>query len=102
MDNRKEIVENILSELNGRRGFDDWWCNIDEDIKEEITETLVNLLPIQGVGNSNRLREERGQKVIYLKQSLIKYVLNMIYQVGLLMQLKIKRKNITQHSLNVC
>ena len=49
MDNRKEIVENILSELNGRSGFDDWWYNIDEDIQAEITETLVNLLPIHVV-----------------------------------------------------
>lgn len=46
MDNRKEIIENILNELNDRSGFDDWWHNIGEDIQEEITETLVNLLPI--------------------------------------------------------
>ena len=51
MYNRKEIIENILSELNSRSGFDDWWCSIDEDIQEEITETLVNLLPIHTVIN---------------------------------------------------
>ena len=49
MDNRKELIEKILDELNGRSGFDDWWCNIDEDTQEEITETLVNILPIHGV-----------------------------------------------------
>ena len=51
MDNRKELIEKIIDELNGRGGFDDWWCNIDEDIKEEITEALVNILPIPFVTN---------------------------------------------------
>lgn len=47
MDSRKETIENILSELNGRSGFDDWWHNISEDIQDEIIETLVDLLPTQ-------------------------------------------------------
>ncbi len=56
MDNRKELIEKILDELNGRSGFDDWWCNIDEDTQEEITETLVNILPIHVVvGQSEQL-----------------------------------------------
>jgi len=58
MDNRKEIIENILGELNGRSGFDDWWYNIDEDIQEEITEALVNLLPIQIVSCSTETNSQ--------------------------------------------
>ena len=49
MDNRKKIIDNIINELNGRSGFDDWWCNIDEDTQEEIEQTLVNTLPIHVV-----------------------------------------------------
>lgn len=53
MSIRKEIIGAILSELNSRGGFDDWWHNIDEDIQEEITETLVNLLPTNIDSNNN-------------------------------------------------
>jgi hypothetical protein len=47
MDNRKEIVEKMINALNDRGGFDDWWYNIDEEIQNEITDELVNILPIQ-------------------------------------------------------
>ena len=47
MDNRKEIVEKMINALNDRGGFDNWWYNIDEDIQAEITDELVNILPIQ-------------------------------------------------------
>ena len=40
----KKIVDEILSELNGRKGFDDWWYNIDEDITEEIENELVDIV----------------------------------------------------------
>jgi hypothetical protein len=50
MDNRKEIVEAIIKELNGRGGFDHWWGNIDEDIQDEIIESLINILPINEGG----------------------------------------------------
>lgn len=49
MNSRKELIEKIIDELNGRKGFDDWWYDLDEDIQEEITETLVNILPIHSV-----------------------------------------------------
>lgn len=52
MDNRKKIIDSIINELNGRSGFDDWWCNIDEDTQEEIEQTLVNTLPIHVVSFS--------------------------------------------------
>ena len=45
MDDKKELIEKIINELNGRSGFDDWWYNIDEDTQKEITENLINILP---------------------------------------------------------
>lgn len=64
MENRKELIDNILEELNSRGGFDDWWCNIDEDIQEEIIENLVNILPIQdSMRSENKLICECDAKV---------------------------------------
>ena len=45
MDDRRDLIEKIINELNGRSGFDDWWYNIDEDTQKEITENLINILP---------------------------------------------------------
>ncbi len=49
MDNRKEIAEKIITALTNRSGFNDLWYNLDEDIQIEITNELVNILPIQNV-----------------------------------------------------
>ena len=43
---RRDYIEEIIEELNGRKGFDDWWGNIDEDIQEEIINSLINILPV--------------------------------------------------------
>jgi hypothetical protein len=44
MENKKEIVEDLIGELTNRSGFDDWWYSIDEEIQEEIIEELVTVL----------------------------------------------------------
>lgn len=31
----------IVEFFGGRKGFDHWWDNIDDDIKDEIFESLV-------------------------------------------------------------
>ena len=36
-----DIVGVILYDLADRAGFDEWWENIDPDIKESIHKTLV-------------------------------------------------------------
>ena len=36
----KKIVKVILSELKERRGFDDWWHDIDSGMKEDIHDSL--------------------------------------------------------------
>jgi hypothetical protein len=36
-----DIADAIFFELYRRKGFDGWWGGIDEDIQEEIKETLV-------------------------------------------------------------
>ena len=42
-----QIVTAILDELQGRGGFDHWWDDIDEEIQEEITNSLI--LTVQAV-----------------------------------------------------
>ena len=36
-----EIAAAVLSELEGRKGFDWWWDDLDEDIQQEIREALT-------------------------------------------------------------
>ena len=38
------IVDNILQELLGRSGFDDWWDDIDYDIQDEIMNELAKII----------------------------------------------------------
>lgn len=40
----KQIAESIINELEKRVGFNYWWINVDEDIKEEIVDDLVKVL----------------------------------------------------------
>lgn len=42
---KKSIAEKIIEDFRDRRGFDGWWCDIDEDIQEEILLSIVDLLP---------------------------------------------------------
>ena len=52
MNKIEEVVENIIKELNGRKGFD--FYDFDGDILDEIKEELVKLiLPI--VSNQREL-----------------------------------------------
>jgi len=46
MDNRKETAEKIIAALTNRSGFNDLWYNLDEEIQTEITDEIVNILPI--------------------------------------------------------
>lgn len=52
MDNRKETAEKIITALTNRSGFNDLWYNLDEDIQNEITDEIVNILPIPDVSVS--------------------------------------------------
>ena len=35
------VVQAVLKALNNRRGFDDWWGNLDDDIRREIERKLI-------------------------------------------------------------
>jgi hypothetical protein len=35
------IIDKILTELKSRSGFDNWWYDIDEDIRDEICLALA-------------------------------------------------------------
>ena len=48
MDKVKKVVDSIIDELDGRKGFD--FYDFDEEILEEIKDELVKLiLPVVGV-----------------------------------------------------
>lgn len=38
----QRVVTAVLDELRGRKGFDNWWDDLDEDIREEICETAYH------------------------------------------------------------
>ena len=40
----KKTVLEIIDSLCNRNGFDDWWYNIDDDIQNEITEELEDII----------------------------------------------------------
>jgi len=37
----QEIVDIVLKDLADRKGFEEWWDDIDDDISLEIAEELV-------------------------------------------------------------
>ncbi|GAG99989.1 unnamed protein product, partial [marine sediment metagenome] len=45
----KQTAEKIITALTNRSGFNDLWYNLDEDIQTEITDEIVNILPIHDV-----------------------------------------------------
>lgn len=39
-----EIVRALLDNLNGRKGFDDWWNGIDPEDQEEILQSMYQIV----------------------------------------------------------
>jgi hypothetical protein len=37
----RRVVNRVLIALDGRKGFDDWWGLIDDEIRDEIEAELV-------------------------------------------------------------
>ena len=56
----EEIVELVLHELRGRKGFGGWWDRIDPDIRKEIVETLA--------GKIDKYLEEYLEEIILLAE----------------------------------
>lgn len=40
----KKCVSEILDSLCNRKGFDDWWYDLDEDIEQEIESELEEII----------------------------------------------------------
>jgi hypothetical protein len=40
----KKMVLEIVDSLYNRRGFDDWWDNLDDDIEEEIIKEIEDII----------------------------------------------------------
>ena len=38
------IVERILNDMNDRSGFDSFWDSIDEETREEIKQTWIEII----------------------------------------------------------
>lgn len=39
-----EIHLNLLDFLQGRKGFDHWWHNIDDETQAEIEEEMIDMI----------------------------------------------------------
>lgn len=40
----KKVVAEIIDALCDRKGFDDWWYNLDDDIEKEIEEEIEKII----------------------------------------------------------
>jgi len=44
MDRAEKIVNNIMDELEGRKGFNHWYWDIEPDIKDELIQKLISIV----------------------------------------------------------
>lgn len=42
MSDKKKLFSKIIECFSNRKGFDDWWGNLDYDLQKEIEEDLFN------------------------------------------------------------
>lgn len=45
-----ELVDKLITLLQDRGGFDDWWGNIDEDTQTEIISELASIIKTHNAG----------------------------------------------------
>ncbi|GAA0196928.1 MULTISPECIES: hypothetical protein [Bacillati] len=55
------LEQAIVDELYARRGFDYWWDDIDEDVREEILEALAETIEDHSTGRVRVEIEEHGE-----------------------------------------
>jgi hypothetical protein len=44
IDSPFDLAHDIIRELEGRKGFDDWWDWIDYDVQREVIEALEKVI----------------------------------------------------------
>jgi hypothetical protein len=44
MNDIKNCVGEIIDVLYDRAGFDDWWCNLDDETEQEIINQLEEII----------------------------------------------------------
>ena len=44
MNEIKNCVGEIIDTLYDRDGFDDWWCNLDDETEQEIINQLEEII----------------------------------------------------------
>lgn len=37
----QDLAFRVIGVLNGRKGFDSWWCEIDDDVQDEIIQEVA-------------------------------------------------------------
>ena len=42
--NVEPVIADIIGALDDRKGFDDWWDELDEDIQDDIKDELVEIV----------------------------------------------------------
>ncbi len=60
----KKCVLEIIDSLCDRNGFDDWWCNLNDDVETEITAELESI--IENRLNKKMNKEEAKDRLIQL------------------------------------
>src|SRR5689334_22955578 len=41
----EQVVDAIVKDLQGRKGLDDLWASLDNDLREEVRQAWINLVP---------------------------------------------------------
>lgn len=67
---KKRFSELVIKELEKRKGFDEWWDEIDDDVKEKICLKLDLLInPDAGLGVLDRLLNLENKIYMYNKEN---------------------------------
>ena len=53
MNIARDLIAKIITTLCGRRGFSNWWYDIDDEIQEEIIAELSNII-VGAIFDGNR------------------------------------------------
>lgn len=50
----KRIAEKVIGELAGRKGFDNFWDKIDEDVRKEIIDKITEIITTEFITGCNK------------------------------------------------
>jgi hypothetical protein len=53
--NNADIAALVVQELLDRKGFDDWYDQLDEDIQQEIVDAIADMTLLENTGKKGRI-----------------------------------------------